>query len=238
MNKTFSIIIPVLNESAGINKAIEHLRGLIAVNGLPAEIIVVDGDQEGRTIKAIKDDKVITAIAKAGRARQMNHGAMLAKGKIFLFLHAETLLPDDGLTLIAEACANLPFTAGAFDLAIDSERPIFRFIEKTASLRSRMTRIPYGDQAFFFDAGYFRAIGGFAEIPFLEDVEIMRRIKKRGERIVFLYRPAHTSARRWEKDGAIKRTLRNRLLVFLYCAGMAPERLAKFYRVHTAEKTA
>lgn len=238
MSKKISIIIPVLNESAGINNTLEHLSGLIAINGLPAEIIVVDGDQDGKTIKAIKDDKVITAITKAQRARQMNHGAMLAKGKILLFLHADTLLPDDGLTLIAEACANLPFAAGAFDLAIDSERPIFRLIEKTASLRSRMTRIPYGDQAFFFTAGYFRALGGFAEIPFLEDVEIMRRIKKRGEKIVFLNHPVRTAARRWEKDGVIKRTLRNRLLVFLYCAGMAPERLAKFYRVHTAEKTA
>lgn len=238
MNKKISIIIPVLNESAGINKAIEHLRGLIAVNGLPAEIIVVDGAQDGKTIKAIKDDNVITAITKAQRARQMNHGAMLAKGKILLFLHADTLLPDDGLTLIADACANLPFVAGAFDLAIDSERPIFRLIEKTASLRSRMTRIPYGDQVFFFTAGYFQALGGFAEIPFMEDVEIMRRIKKRGEKIVFLNHPVRTSARRWEKEGAIKHTFRNRLLVFLYCAGMAPERLAKFYRVHTAGKTA
>jgi len=231
MSKKISIIIPVLNESAGINNTLEHLSGLIAVNGLPAEIIVVDGDQEGKTIAAIKDDKVITVVGKPGRGRQMNRGAALSKGEILLFLHADTLLPDDGLTLIAGACADLPFTAGAFDLAIDSERPIFRLIEKTASLRSRMTRIPYGDQAFFFDAGYFHAIGGFAEIPFLEDVEIMRRIKKRGEKIVFLNRSVHTSARRWEKDGAIKRTLRNRLLVFLYCAGMAPERLAKLYSI-------
>lgn len=231
MSKKISIIIPVLNESAGINNTLEHLSGLIAVNGLPAEIIVVDGDQEGKTIAAIKDDKVITVVGKLGRGRQMNRGAALSKGEILLFLHADTLLPDDGLTLIAGACADLPFTAGAFDLAIDSERPIFRLIEKTASLRSRMTRIPYGDQAFFFDAGYFRALGGFAEIPFLEDVEIMRRIKKRGEKIVFLNRSVHTSARRWEKDGAIKRTLRNRLLVFLYCAGMAPQRLAKLYPI-------
>lgn len=239
MSKKISIIIPVLNESAGINNTLEHLSGLIAVNGLPAEIIVVDGDHEGKTIAAIKDDKVITVVGKPGRGRQMNHGAALAKGNILLFLHADTLLPDDGLALIETVYnTNLPFAAGAFDLAIDSERPIFRLIEKTASLRSRMTRIPYGDQAFFFDAGYFRALGGFAEIPFLEDVEIMRRIKNRGEKIVFLNRSVHTSARRWEKEGALKRTLRNRLLVFLYCAGMAPERLAKFYRVHTAGKTA
>ena len=238
MSKNISIIIPALNESAGINNIIEHLKCLITANGLPAEIIVVDGDQEGKTIKAIQDDKVITAIVKAQRARQMNHGAALAKGKILLFLHADTLLPDDGLTLITDACANLPFVAGAFDLAIDSKRTIFRLIEKTASLRSRLTRIPYGDQAFFFNAAYFRAIGGFAEIPFLEDVEIMHRIKKRGDKILFLNRSVRTSARRWEKDGIIKRTLHNWLLVALYFAGVKPQRLTKFYKIYMAGKTA
>ncbi len=236
MNKLISIIIPVLDESAGINQTIEHLRGLIATNRLPVEIIVVDGDHEGKTIAAVKDDRVITAIVKPGRASQMNRGAALAKGEILLFLHADTRLPDDGLALIADAYANFLFVAGAFDLAIDSKRAIFRLIEKTASLRSRLTRIPYGDQAFFFRADYFRALGGFAEIPFMEDVEIMRRIKKRGEKIVFLSSHVQTSPRRWEKEGVIKHTIRNWLLVFLYCLGIAPERLAKFYRVQGAEK--
>jgi rSAM/selenodomain-associated transferase 2 len=237
MNKKISIIVPVLNESAGINNTIEHLSGLIKATGLSTEIIIVDGDQEGKTITAIKDDKVITSVGKPGRASQMNQGAALAHGKILLFLHTDTQLPDDGLALIDAACGNHFFGAGAFDLAIDSERPIFRLIEKTASLRSRLTRIPYGDQAFFFTADYFRDLGGFAEIPFMEDVEIMRRIKKRGEKIVFLSSPVRTSPRRWEKDGIIKRTLHNWLLVSLYLAGVKPQRLTKFYRVHTAEKT-
>lgn len=229
MNKRISIVIPVLNESAGINKTIEHLQGLAAATGLSVEIIVVDGDHRGKTVAAIHDDHVITAIGKPGRASQMNQGAALAEGEIILFLHADSRLPENGLTLIDDCAGLIPFYAGAFDLAINSPRFAFRLIEKTASLRSRLTRIPYGDQAFFFDAGYFRAIGGFAEIPFMEDVEIMRRIKQRGEKIIFLRHPVRTSARRWEKEGVIKHTLRNWLLVFLYFAGMAPERLAKFY---------
>ncbi|MEN6331670.1 MAG: TIGR04283 family arsenosugar biosynthesis glycosyltransferase [Smithella sp.] len=236
MSKKISIIIPVMNESAGINNTIEQLRSLIAASGRAAEVIVVDGDQKGKTIAAIKDDKVITAVGNPGRASQMNRGAKLAQGEILLFLHADTRLPDDGLALIDAACANLPFVAGAFDLAIDSKRAIFRLIAKTASLRSRLTGIPYGDQAFFFTADYFRSLGGFAEIPFLEDVEIMRRIKKRGEKIVFLSSPVRTSPRRWEKDGIIKRTLHNWLLVSLYIAGVKPQRLTKFYRVLTAGK--
>lgn len=237
MYKRISIVIPVLNESAGINKTVEHLRDMIAATGLPAEIIVVDGDNQGKTAAAINDDKVITAIGKPGRAIQMNQGAALAEGEIILFLHADSRLPADGLSLINAACAGLPFVAGAFELAIDSRRSIFRLIEKTASLRSRLTRIPYGDQAFFFTSDYFRVLGGFAEIPFMEDVEIMRRIKQRGEKIIILSHRVLTSARRWEKDGIIKRTFHNWLLVALYIAGVNPQRLTKFYKVHTPGKT-
>lgn len=237
MKQRFSIIIPVLNERAGINKTIEHLRGLIAETGLPAEIIVVDGDPDGKTIAAIEDDEVITAVEKAGRACQMNAGAALARGEILLFLHADTRLPDDGIVLIDAVSHHLCSRAGAFSLAIDSKRTIFRVIEKTASLRSRWTSVPYGDQAFFFDADYFRSIGGFADIPIMEDVEIMHRIKKRGDKIVLFNRPVRTSARRWEKEGILKCTIRNWWLISLYFAGISPQRLVRFYPGHSAGKT-
>jgi rSAM/selenodomain-associated transferase 2 len=237
MNPRFSIIVPVLNESAGINKTIKHLRCLITGSGLSMEVIVVDGDPEGKTIAAIADGQVITIVEKAGRGSQMNSGAALARGEILLFLHADTRLPDDGLMLIDAAYSNSACNVGAFDLAIDSERRIFRLIEKTASRRSRLSGIPYGDQAFFFAADYFRSLGGFADVPIMEDVEIMRRIKKRGDKIVFLDRPVRTSARRWEKEGVIKCTVRNWLLISMYLAGMTPERLAGFYRNHAAGKT-
>lgn len=237
MHPRFSIIIPVLNESEDINKAIGHVRCLTTAAGLTAEIIVVDGDPEGKTITAIEDDKVITSGGKTGRGNQMNTGAALARGEILLFLHADTQLPDDGFILIDAACGNPARGAGAFDLAIESERTIFRLIEKTASLRSRITGIPYGDQAFFFAADYFRGLGGFADIPIMEDVEIMRRIKKRREKILFLDQPVRTSARRWEKESILKCTIRNWLLILLYLAGMAPERLARFYQTHAVRNT-
>lgn len=236
MNKKISIIVPVLNESAGINKTIDHLWSMKTGSGLSTEVIVVDGDPAGKTIDTVEDDRVITTVEKTGRARQMNCGAALANGEILLFLHADTRLPDDSLILIDAACSKLELKAGAFDLAIDSEGMIFRLIEKTASLRSRLTGIPYGDQAFFFSADYFRRLGGFADVPIMEDVEIMRRIKRRGDKIVFLPRSARTSARRWKKEGVIKCTIRNRLLVTLYAAGMDPQRLARFYGINKAEK--
>jgi len=105
-----------------------------------------------------------------------------------------------------------------------------RIIARAACLRSRLTRIPYGDQAHFFRRDYFEAIGGYADIPFLEDVEIMRRIKRRRERICILPEPVVTSARRQQQEGVLACTVRNGVVVALYYAGMSPERLARFYR--------
>jgi len=229
MRPRFSIIIPVLNEEAVINPAIEYIGHFQEAMG-PSEIIVADGDPEGKTARAIRDRKVITTVSKRGRGNQMNRGAALAKGDILLFLHADTRLPVDALTLIDSALRDPAYAAGAFYLAIASARPIFRLLEKTASVRSRLTHIPYGDQAFFFRRDYFRAIGGFADIPIMEDVDIMRRIKKRGDRIIIIDRPAITSARRWEKEGVLYCTLRNWLLISLYLSGVSPERLSRLYR--------
>lgn len=237
MKPKFSIIIPVLKEGTRINATIRHATDLARASGVSAEVIVVDGDPEGKTIQSITDAKVVAALGKKGRGNQMNRGAALSRGEILLFLHADTRLPDRGFLLMEAACGDPPRAAGAFDLAIDSPRPIFRLIEKTASLRSRLTRTPYGDQAFFFTADYFRRLGGFAGIPIMEDVEIMRRIKKRGEKIILLDQPVRTSARRWEKEGIWKCTIRNWCLITLYLAGIAPERLAGFYRLHAGEES-
>jgi rSAM/selenodomain-associated transferase 2 len=238
MGKKISIIIPVLNESEGINNIVEHLNGLITSTNVSAEIIVVDGDPVGKTIVAIRDKNTIRTMGKTGRASQMNKGAELATGKILLFLHADTRLPDEGLNLIVASCDEKTTKAGSFDLAIASERKVFRLIETMANVRSHLTRIPYGDQGLFFNADYFRALGGFANIPIMEDVEIIRRIKKRGDTIVFLKDTVQTSPRRWQKEGVWKCTFRNWLLASLYVFGVAPQRLVKFYRVHEAGKTA
>jgi hypothetical protein len=119
---------------------------------------------------------------------------------------------------------------GAFDLGIDSKRFAFRVIEKMASWRSRLTRIPYGDQAIFIRADYFRQLGGFRNIPIMEDVELMQRIKQKKGEIKIISKRVLTSPRRWEKEGIVFCTLRNWFLISLYFMGVRPETLARLYK--------
>ena len=228
MTPEFSFIIPVWKEESVITRTIEHIRSL--QSAASAEIIIVDGDPEGKTVEIARRAKVKTAIAQRGRGSQMNHGAALASGNILIFLHADTLLPLDALGLIDDAMQDESCAAGAFDLAIDSGRPVFRLIEKAACLRSRVTRLPYGDQAVFMRKAIFTDLGGFKDIPIMEDVEIMQRIKRRGGKIRIIDRRVRTSARRWEEEGILYTTLRNWLLITLYLLGVKPEKLVRFYR--------
>jgi rSAM/selenodomain-associated transferase 2 len=223
-----SIIIPVLNEAPLINNVIDHLKSLEGY--VEKEIIIVDGDPEGLTLKAICHDDVGQLKSSRGRWIQMNEGARNAKGNILLFLHADTELPLNALRLIVTAMEDKQYVAGAFDLGIKSERLVFRAIEYVASLRSRVTRIPFGDQAIFIRKDYFDEIGGYKDMPVMEDVEIMERIRKRGDKVFITPQKVYTSSRRWEQEGVIRCTLRNWLLQILYFLHISPHRFARFYR--------
>jgi len=223
----FSIIIPVLNEIGQINSLIEHLRKQKHKSFY--EIIVVDGDQQGTTAGVIQDTDVNTIITDKGRGRQMNAGAAQASGEVLIFLHVDTTLPDNALEKISRALQGTDYVGGAFDLKIDSDRLFLRYISARASLRSRWNRIPYGDQAIFIRKKYFEQIGGFKEIPLMEDVDLMRRIKKDGKKIVILPDKVTTSARRWERDGVLYTTMRNQILLRLFYLGISPHILAKYY---------
>lgn len=226
----FSIIIPALNEAERINSVIEHLRAQAGSEA--CEIIVVDGDTNRSTITAINDKDVIAVSSEKGRGRQMNAGAALARGQILIFLHADTELPPAALKKIAAVLENQDYVAGAFDLGIDTDKPLLKYIAARARLRSRLNRVPYGDQAIFMKKSYFEKIGRFKEIPFMEDIDLMRRIKTRGDKIFILPDRVKTSARRWEKEGPLYTTIRNQIIVCLYYLGFRPERLAKYYKNH------
>ena len=228
MTVPLSVIIPVLNEADIINRTLSHLESFAVEGNL--EIIVVDADPLGATIRAITRRCVRRITGTKGRGAQLNRGAAVASGKTLLFLHADTTLPEDALKKIAQCMEDPDTAAGAFDLGIESESIAFRFIEAAVYLRTRLTHIPYGDQAIFLRHDIFHHIGGYGEIPLMEDVEMMGRVKRAGGKIVIIPSKVRTSARRWEKTGIVFCTLRNWVLIILYLVGISPERLAKYYR--------
>ena len=223
-----SLIIPVLNEAENIREIIQHIRELDADGA--AEIIVVDGDPEGSTINTIKDEGVRTALSEKGRARQMNHGAALATGDVLLFLHADTLLPKNAFGLILSAINDQGFVGGAFDLGFNTRRRIFKITETYVFLRTRLTKIPFGDQAIFIRRHHFKQLSGYRDIPIMEDVELMKRIRKRGGRIRIIPEKVRTSARRYEQEGIIYTTIRNWMLQLEYALGVSPKRLVRWYK--------
>jgi|GEM_PF-46035 len=221
--KRFSLIIPVLHEGARINFLLETLRHLPL--GEKAEIIVVDGCPLGDTVKTIDDKNVKKVLAPPGRAKQMNIGANQATGEILLFLHADTRLPPEALTLIAETLENKNIVGGAFDLAFEGNNPFLQFLAILTSLRARLTRIPYGDQVIFLRKDTFFALGGYPDVPVLEEVILMERLKRHGLKIALIARKVVTSPRKWEKNGFLVTTFHHRILMFGHYMGIPPQRL-------------
>jgi rSAM/selenodomain-associated transferase 2 len=224
----FSIIVPVLHEAERINDLIGHLRQLDLEKS--SEIIVVDGAPEKDTLHSIHDGEITKVSTEKGRARQMNAGAFAARGDILIFLHADTELPLSTLNRMNEFISRNQYVGGAFDLGIKSDKRIYRVIAFLGSLRSRLNRIPYGDQAIFVRRDYFNKIGGYKDVPLMEDVELMRRIKRSGKKILISHDRVMTSPRRWEEEGLTYCILRNWTLQILYFLGVSPHKLVKYYK--------
>jgi rSAM/selenodomain-associated transferase 2 len=194
------------------------------------ELIVVDGESTDRTVFIARQftDKVY--VTRRGRGHQMNFGAKHADGRILLFLHADCTLPHEGFETIRKVMGDSKVAAGAFDLRIDHPGMWFRVIECGANLRSRITSIPYGDQGIFMKRKVFEQIGGFADIPFMEDIEISGRLKRIGK-IVFVRPPIKTSPRRWLKEGLVFTTMRDWAIAVSFAfLNISPNRLVKYYK--------
>lgn len=224
---TISVVIPVFHEEAIINDAINRLESMESDSRI--EIVVVDGAPGADTLRAAGSSRIKRVVSEKGRGTQMNAGVAVAGGDVVLFLHADTELPLTAFDEIVRALDTDQIVGGAFDLEIADTGWVFRMIEKTASLRSRFTRIPYGDQAIFMKRDYFLDMGGYKDLPLMEDIDLMRRVKKRGGRICFIDNKVKTSSRRWKKEGILNCTLRNWTITLLYLFGVAPKRLAKWY---------
>ena len=223
-----SIIIPVLNELNTIAAT------LASTAGTNVEVIVVDGGSVDGTLDLVKSLGVTVLSSPAGRAVQMNAGAVVATGDILLFLHADTLLPPEFDTMIRTVMSPSPAgsqvaVAGAFSLQIDAPARSFRAIECGVNWRSRLLQLPYGDQAIFLRATTFDRLGGFLELPIMEDFDLMCRLKRCG-RITIIPIPVITSARRWLNKGILKTTLINQAIILAYSLGVSPQRLLHWYR--------
>ncbi|WP_096697410.1 TIGR04283 family arsenosugar biosynthesis glycosyltransferase [Polaromonas sp. AER18D-145] len=221
-----SIVMPVLNEAAGLGAALQALAPLLARG---AELIVADGGSSDHSAALALAGGTHVVNAPRGRALQMNAGAAQARGEVLLFLHADTVLPASADELVREALAGGSRVWGRFDVLIAGRPAMLKLIAALMNLRSRRTGIATGDQAMFMTRAAFEAVGGFPVQPLMEDIEMSRRLLK-------LSRPAclrarvHTSGRRWESRGVWRTVLLMWRLRFAYWRGAAPERLAEWYR--------
>jgi len=230
---TISVIIPTLNEARIIADTLSHTTGL----GFD-EVIVVDGGSTDQTRTVV--DSVVSATRHSaprtarllavprGRARQMNAGAQASRGEVLVFVHADTLLPLTAKQEIVAALADNATVGGRFDVQFDRPSMIGQIISTLMNWRSRWSGIATGDHAIFVKRRTFDQLGGFADIPLMEDVDFCRRLKRLGKMAML---PDHvvTSFRRWDAHGPIKTIVLMWVLRFLYWIGVSPHRLVHFY---------
>ena len=222
---TLAIVIPALNEAANLSRLLPAL----ARDCPGAEIVVVDGGSGDDTAAVVARLPGPWLLESArGRAVQMNHGAREAGGDTLLFLHADTRLPDGAARAIEQALAEPGVVGGRFDVRFDNERPLFRVIAWFMNTRSRASGICTGDQAIFVRRADFEAVGGYPEIPLMEDIELSRRLKRRGNLRALRLRVT-TSARKWEREGPLRTMGLMWALRFLHFCGVAPTRLHRWY---------
>ena len=219
-----SVVIPTFNEEVHISKTIRKAHA-----GLRVECIVADGGSEDRTEMLSRQQRAQFLRCDPGRAAQQNTGAAAASGDILLFLHADTELPDHWDLMIRTALKDPAVALGAFRFQIKERLRGIRTVEWGANVRSTFFRMPYGDQGLFIRRDLFVRIGGFPDQPILEDVGLVRRVRRLG-RVMTLDAPVLTSGRRWQRLGVFRTTLRNQLILLGAPLGVSAQRLRSFYR--------
>jgi rSAM/selenodomain-associated transferase 2 len=218
-----SIVIPVLNEEKSIATTLAALAPL-----KPHELIIVDGGSTDSTREICKRLGAAVLSAPRGRGRQMNHAARQATGDVLLFLHADTRLPNSAFADMHAALRNPQCVGGRFDVQLEGSHWMLRMIGAMISLRSRISKVATGDQAIFVRREIFDELGGYPDIPLLEDVAFSRALKRKGA-VACLRSRVVTSARRWEADGIWRTIFRMWTLKLFYFLGVSPVRLKRYY---------
>jgi rSAM/selenodomain-associated transferase 2 len=225
-----SIIIPTLNEEASIARAIRSCR-----EAGSCEVIVVDGGSRDRTVEIARGEADAVIAAPRGRAAQMNAGAAVARGEVLLFLHADTLLPRESERAVLGALQDPAVIGGAFRVRLAASPGAGRYVRASLGITGRMigaraavSRSYSGDQAIFVRTEAFRSVGGYPEIPLMEDVELARRMRREGKTVLLPLR-VETSGRRWETWGPLRTVLFMWRLRIGYLLGRTPSRCAEAY---------
>jgi len=220
---TISVIIPSFNEVENIRATLETVTDTAGV-----EVIVVDGGSRDGTAQAVDPRRARVLHSRPCRAGQMNIGAAAAKGDILVFLHADTRLAAGFEKEVRRILRQPSIVAGAFRFRLDADGFGLRVVERLVGIRSKWLQMPYGDQALFLKAEVFRGLGEFADMPIMEDFDLVRRLRRIG-RVVTSDLPAVTSARRWVQLGTIRTTLVNQVTIMAHLASVSPARIARWY---------
>jgi rSAM/selenodomain-associated transferase 2 len=219
-----SVVIPTLDEAATLGALLDDLAELRAIH----EVIVVDGGSDDDTTGIARARGATVLIAPRGRGTQLRAGAALARAPLLCFLHADVRLPSAARERLARLATDGAEGAWAFRLRLDGRRWSFRLIEWGANARSSLLGLPYGDQGLVISRGRYDAAGGFVDVPLMEDVLLARALRRLGG-IALLPEAVIASARRWERDGALRRSARNLWLLARFAAGASPAALAARY---------
>jgi rSAM/selenodomain-associated transferase 2 len=221
-----SIVIPVINEAPRVEIAIER-----AWQAGADEVLVVDGGSHDETAAIASGSRCDLLRSDPGRSIQQNTGAEAATGDVLTFLHADNWLEPGAIDQIRQAVLDPKVCCGAFHQVIEADGLLYRLLEQGNALRAKRRGLPYGDQGIFVRRQTFEQLGGFPNQPLMEDLIFMRRAR-RMTRPILLPGPLHVDARRWQRHGVIRQTLRNWCLIAAYHLGASPARLAHFYQRH------
>lgn len=219
-----SIIVPMLNEAEQLPELLAHLQHW---QQRGCEVLLVDGGSHDQSAERAETDGFRVLRSPAGRGAQMNAGAAQAQGAVLLFLHADTRLPSAADLQVIEAMQQRHW--GRFDIQLSGDRRMLRVIAFFMNGRSRLSGIATGDQALFIERATFIALGGFAEQPLMEDIEISKRLKQIG-RPYCLRSKVVSSGRRWMTYGVWPTVYLMWRLRWAYWRGVSAEQLAKDYQ--------
>ncbi|MBA3560203.1 MAG: TIGR04283 family arsenosugar biosynthesis glycosyltransferase [Gemmatimonadaceae bacterium] len=224
-----SIVVPALDEATTIPLLLTDLRDLRVSH----EIIVVDGGSTDTTARIAAECGARVVLAPSGRGFQLRAGASAATAELLWFLHADVRVGPDVLRAVERIAESGERGAFAFRLAIDSPGASYRLLERLANLRSRRLSLPYGDQSLLVARADYDSAGGFPPIPIMEDVALVRALR-RITSVSMLDSAVRVSSRRWQRDGVFRSTVRNSLLLAAYMLGAPPGWIAALYRPHSS----